>query len=51
MCTVKLNAETAASFQFAISHHYWYQMYIDELPVSDSRPPIDESHQHSLVAT
>merc|ERR1711871_1392841 len=33
MCTVKLNAETASSFQFAISHHYWYQMYIDELPV------------------
>merc|ERR1711871_1754585 len=33
MCTVKLNSETAASFQFAISHHYWYQMYIDELPV------------------
>jgi len=33
MCTVKLNAETAASFQFAIQHHYWYQMYIDELPV------------------
>ena len=34
MCTVKLNSETAASFQFAISHHYWYQMYIDELPVT-----------------
>jgi len=33
MCTVKLNSETASSFQFAISHHYWYQMYIDELPV------------------
>jgi len=33
MCTVKLNAETAASFKYAIQHQYWYQMYMDELPV------------------
>merc|ERR1711865_711225 len=33
MCTVELKADSAASFEFAISRQYWYQLYVDELPV------------------
>jgi len=56
MCTVKLNSETAASFQFAITHHYWYQMYIDELPVwamvGEEQPTTGKTDQSShLVYT
>jgi len=33
MCTVVLKEDSAASFEFAISRQYWYQLYVDELPV------------------
>jgi len=33
MCTVTLNADTASSFNFAVLRQYWYQLYVDELPV------------------
>ena len=33
LCTMSLNAETARQLRYAVSNHYWYQMYIDELPV------------------
>ena len=33
LCTKTLNENDATIFQHAILHHYWYQMYIDDLPV------------------
>ena len=33
LCTKTLTAEDAQQFQHAVLHHYWYQMYIDDLPV------------------
>ena len=33
MCTSVLSKDDTNTFQEAIKEHYWYQMYVDELPV------------------
>jgi transmembrane 9 superfamily protein 3 len=33
MCKVDLNEDMASSFDFAVARQYWYQLYLDELPV------------------
>ena len=33
VCTVHLDAETTADFVHAVSENYWYNMYIDDLPI------------------
>ena len=30
---MKLDAETAAQFEYAVRNHYWYQLYLDDLPI------------------
>ena len=32
-CTVELSKEQYELFAYAIKNHYWYQMYIDDLPI------------------
>lgn len=32
-CSVKLTPASYDAFSYAIRHRYWYQMYIDDLPV------------------
>lgn len=32
-CEVDLNEEMLQAFIYAVKNHYWYQMYIDDLPV------------------
>lgn len=32
-CAVDLNKEKYELFAYAIKNHYWYQMYIDDLPI------------------
>lgn len=32
-CTVELTKEKYELFAYAIKNHYWYQMYIDDLPI------------------
>jgi len=32
-CDIKVTDDDALYFQYAIENHYWYQMYIDDLPV------------------
>lgn len=32
-CSVELNKEKFELFAYAIKNHYWYQMYIDDLPI------------------
>ncbi|XP_014788958.1 transmembrane 9 superfamily member 3 [Octopus bimaculoides] len=32
-CTVELTEEKYQAFVYAVKNHYWYQMYIDDLPV------------------
>ena len=33
LCSFKLDEESAAEFSKAIVNHYWYQMYLDDLPI------------------
>ncbi|KAL3876183.1 hypothetical protein ACJMK2_034054 [Sinanodonta woodiana] len=32
-CTKTLSEETYQAFVYAVKNHYWYQMYIDDLPI------------------
>ena len=32
-CTDKLTEEKYQAFVYAVKNHYWYQMYIDDLPI------------------
>jgi len=32
-CQVNLDETTLKSFMYAVKNHYWYQMYLDDLPV------------------
>ena len=32
-CSVKLTPEKYQAFVYAVKNHYWYQMYIDDLPI------------------
>lgn len=32
-CAVQLNDEKYKAFVYAVKNHYWYQMYIDDLPI------------------
>eukprot|EP00658_Telonema_sp_P-2_P001788 TRINITY_DN1066_c0_g4_i2.p1 TRINITY_DN1066_c0_g4~~TRINITY_DN1066_c0_g4_i2.p1 ORF type:complete len:400 (+),score=73.32 TRINITY_DN1066_c0_g4_i2:47-1246(+) len=54
ICQVQLTQETASAFDFAIARQYWYQLYLDELPVwamvgemEQSAPPLRPDDQHS----
>ena len=37
-CTVKLDEEKYKNFIYAVKNHYWYQMYIDDLPIWGKLP-------------
>ncbi len=32
-CQVALNEERLKAFKYAVRNHYWYQMYLDDLPI------------------
>lgn len=33
ICSISLTRENIDSFSYAIKNHYWYQMFIDDLPI------------------
>lgn len=33
LCSVRLDGESAGTFEYAIRNHYWYQLYLDDLPI------------------
>jgi Endomembrane protein 70 len=32
-CSVTLTDDSYQAFVYAIKNHYWYQMYVDDLPI------------------
>lgn len=32
-CQISLNEESQKAFVYAVKNQYWYQMYIDDLPI------------------
>lgn len=33
ICMIELNEEKVKAFTYAVKNNYWYQMYIDDLPI------------------
>eukprot|EP00041_Stephanoeca_diplocostata_P015709 m.300809 g.300809 ORF g.300809 m.300809 type:complete len:597 (-) comp20131_c0_seq2:327-2117(-) len=33
ICSISMDERKLAAFRYAVKHHYWYQMYIDDLPL------------------
>ena len=33
VCSMTLNEESASQLQYAVRNHYWYQLYLDDLPI------------------
>jgi transmembrane 9 superfamily protein 3 len=33
LCSITLDADKVATFEYAIRNHYWYQFYLDDLPI------------------
>ena len=33
ICSVKLDERKLKAFKYAVKHHYWYQMYLDDMPM------------------
>lgn len=42
-CSVTLDEESYRAFVYAVQNHYWYQMYIDDLPIWGMVGEVDDS--------
>ncbi|XP_013794666.1 transmembrane 9 superfamily member 3-like [Limulus polyphemus] len=42
-CEVELTDEVLQAFTYAVKNHYWYQMYIDDLPIWGIVGEVDDS--------
>ena len=59
VCSMKLDEETTAQLQYAVRNHYWYQWYLDDLPIwgmvgevtSSDGEPVPEANSEALVYT
>jgi len=50
-CQVNLNAENLKTFLYAVKNHYWYQMYLDDLPIWGIVGEIDEKGEDFFIWT
>ena len=50
ICDVTLTKESADEFLYAVQNHYWFQLYLDELPiwgmVGELPPDVEGKHTH-----
>lgn len=47
-CEVTLTEEKYQAFAYAVKNHYWYQMYIDDLPIW-GKYYLQSSYKHSSM--
>ncbi|XP_052262723.1 transmembrane 9 superfamily member 3-like [Dreissena polymorpha] len=47
-CDVKLTEEKYQAFVYAVKNHYWYQMYIDDLPIWGIVGEIGENKEYAI---
>jgi transmembrane 9 superfamily protein 3 len=50
-CQVNLDAENLQTFLYAVKNHYWYQMYMDDLPIWGIVGEIDEKADDYYIWT
>jgi transmembrane 9 superfamily protein 3 len=46
-CTVTLDQKALTAFRYAVKHHYWYQMYLDDMPMWALVGDYGEGHTES----
>lgn len=53
VCSQKLSNEDVGEFTYAIQHHYWYELFMDDLPVwgfvGELRAAAAHSEQHDVL--
>lgn len=47
-CEVELNEEKLKAFIYAVKNHYWYQMYLDDLPIWGVVGEIGEGNEYYI---
>ncbi len=47
-CEVGLTEEKLKAFTYAVKNHYWYQMYLDDLPIWGVVGEIGENNEHYI---
>ena len=50
-CEVELSEDKHQAFVYAVKNHYWYQMYIDDLPIWGIVGEIDEGGEGYYIWT
>lgn len=45
-CAIELNDQSYKALVYAVKNHYWYQMYIDDLPIWGTVGEIDGDHYY-----
>jgi len=50
-CQVNLDADNLKTFMYAVKNHYWYQMYLDDLPIWGIVGEIDEKGEDFYIWT
>ncbi|KAL5017783.1 hypothetical protein ScPMuIL_003505 [Solemya velum] len=50
-CSVELSEEKYQAFVYAVKNHYWYQMYIDDLPIWGIVGEIEEGGEDYYIWT
>lgn len=50
-CQVNLDDEKLKAFIYAVRNHYWYQMYIDDLPIWGIVGEVDETNNKYYIWT
>ncbi|XP_071528794.1 transmembrane 9 superfamily member 3 [Panulirus ornatus] len=50
-CEVELNEVRLKTFVYAVKNHYWYQMYIDDLPIWGIVGEVDEANDVYYIWT
>ena len=50
-CKIELTDANLAAFLYAVRNHYWYQMYLDDLPIWGIVGEIEEKGQDFYIWT
>ncbi|MCL4127943.1 UNVERIFIED_CONTAM: hypothetical protein GTU68_007759 [Idotea baltica] len=50
-CEIRLDEEKLKTFLYAVKNHYWYQMYIDDLPIWGIVGEVEEANDEYFIWT
>lgn len=50
-CNIVIDARALKAFKYAVKHHYWYQMYLDDMPMWAMVGDKGDAHSNDGVCT